>query len=72
MYDPILGVLVLAGGAVDEGDTWLNDTWHYNPQIGWSEIEPVSPLPPGAYHLAADLINEAILLVTDGQTWRYQ
>ncbi len=73
VYDPILGVLVLAGGAVDEGDTWLNDTWHYNPQIGWSEIEPVSPLPPGAYHLAIfDLINEAILLVTDGQTWRYQ
>src|SRR5690606_27215589 len=35
VYDAQLGVLVLAGGAVDEGDTWLNDTWHFNLQTGW-------------------------------------
>lgn len=73
VYDARLGVLVLAGGATNEDDTWLDDTWHYNPQTGWLEAEPTSALPPGVYHLAIfDLINEAILLVTDGQTWRYQ
>ena len=73
VYDVQLGVLVLAGGAVDEGDTWLNDTWHFNLQTGWLEAEPVSDLPPGAYHQAVfDLFNDAILLVTDGQTWSYR
>jgi PKD repeat protein len=73
VYDPALGVMVLVGGAADEGDMLLNDTWHYASQTGWAEAEPASVLPPGAYYVALfDPIGGTILLVTEGQTWIYQ
>lgn len=73
VYDPALGVMVLVGGVANEGDTLLNDTWHYIPQTGWVEAEPASVLPPGAYYVALfDPIGGTILLVTEGQIWIYR
>jgi len=69
-YDPDTGNLVLAGGTTDDGDTLLGDTWLY--QDGdWTNANPVTPLPPRAYHQAVYTDN-MIILFSDGEVWKYE
>jgi hypothetical protein len=68
-YDPALGAAVLVGGSLDNGDTRLGDTWHY--QDGWSEANPATVLPPRAYHQAVDT-PDGIVLFSHGEVWRYE
>jgi PKD repeat protein len=68
-YDPATGSLVLIGGVIDEGDTLLGDTWYY--QSDWTEASPSMALPARAYHQAVYTDN-AIILFSDGEVWRYE
>jgi hypothetical protein len=58
------------GGEMDEGDTLLNDTWHYN-QNGWIQVIPPTPLPAHAYHQAI-YGNNAVILFSNGEVWQYE
>jgi uncharacterized repeat protein (TIGR01451 family) len=69
-YDPATGQVVLVGGTTDEGDTLLDDTWHYT-DSGWTEATPVTTLPPRAYHEAI-YTGDGIVLFSDGEVWNYE
>jgi uncharacterized repeat protein (TIGR01451 family) len=68
-YDAATGNVVLVGGVTNEGDTLLNDTWHY--RDGWAEVTPATTLPGQAYHQAIYGDN-AIILFSNGEVWRYE
>lgn len=72
-YNAARELLVLAAGVGDAGDTLWDDTWHYQSGIGWIEVTPALLPPPSAYHTAVyEPSEQAILLFTGGQTWRYR
>lgn len=66
-YDEAAGRVVLVGGVGDEGETALADVWLYS-QNGWSEAEAATA---AAYHQAVYGDN-AIILVSNGEVWRYE
>jgi hypothetical protein len=67
-YDVLAGNVVLAGG-IDADETLLGDTWLY--QDGWTEANPTTPLPSRAYHRAV-YTDDGIILVSDGEVWKYE
>jgi PKD repeat protein len=69
-YDTAAGNVVLVGGVADDGETLLNDTWHYS-QNGWVEANPATTLPARAYHQAV-YGNNAIILFSNGEVWNYE
>jgi hypothetical protein len=69
-YDPGLGAAVLAGGSIDNGDTRLGDTWHWD-GLDWTEASPTTALPPRAYHQAV-YADDAIILFSHGEVWSYE
>lgn len=71
-YDATEGVFVLVGGANNDGDTILNDTWHYDSTSGWIVATPTQAAPNVAYHLLIyDSTNDLLLLFTNSETWQY-
>ncbi|MCP4420834.1 MAG: hypothetical protein GY805_29845, partial [Chloroflexi bacterium] len=72
-YDPTKGNFVLVGGSNNDGDTILNDTWHYDSGSGWTLASPTQAAPNTAYHLLIyDSTNDLFLIFVNGETWRYQ
>ncbi|VAW42271.1 hypothetical protein MNBD_CHLOROFLEXI01-3101, partial [hydrothermal vent metagenome] len=72
-YDPTNDNFVLVGGANNDGDTILNDTWHYGNGSGWTIAAPTQSAPNTAYHLLVyDSTNDLFILFTNGETWQYQ
>lgn len=72
-YMPELNVFVLVGGVGDNGNSLLNDTWLYTPQIGWLQNTLASQLPSGAYYIAVyDSQQHVIFLLTNDQLWLYR
>lgn len=72
-YDATEDVFVLVGGTNNDGDTILNDTWHYDSTSGWVAASPTQAAPNAAYHLLVyDSTNDASILFTNGETWEYQ
>jgi hypothetical protein len=70
-YDPDTQTIVLVGGATDNGDTPLSDTWHYDGD--WKEIEPFVALPEWAYHQTVyDSAAHALNLFASGEVWHYE
>jgi N-acetylneuraminic acid mutarotase len=69
-YDPDTGNLVLVGGVAADGDTLLDDVWLYD-DSGWTQVASDMPLPSGAYHQAIYTDN-AIILVGNGEVWKYE
>ncbi|MCP4421764.1 MAG: hypothetical protein GY805_34560, partial [Chloroflexi bacterium] len=72
-YDPTNDNFVLVAGNNNDGDTILNDTWHYDSGSGWTLASPTQAAPNTAYHLLIyDSTNDLFLLFTNGETWQYQ
>lgn len=72
-YFPEIEAFVLVGGTDDGGDTILDDTWHYLSGTGWIEANPVNTPPAVVYHVVVyDGSREAVILVTNGETWEYK
>lgn len=72
VYDPTQAVFVLVGGAADDGDTILHDTWHYD-GAGWTEASPTTAAPTTAYHrLVYDNTKYRMVLFTNFETWEYK
>jgi hypothetical protein len=70
-YDPANGSTVLIGGVIDDGETLLGDTWHY--QNGWIEANPTTPIPPSAYHqVVYNTMSQTIVLVSNEKVWIYE
>jgi hypothetical protein len=73
VYDPTTGEVILVGGATDQGETLLGDTWHYLAQTGWMAADPVTDLPARAYHQAVyDSTTLRIILFSDEEVWGYE
>lgn len=70
-YDEARNELVLVGGVAADGETILNDTWHYHQ--GWSQPTLPQPISPQAYHQAVyDVRQQQIVLFSKGEVWRYE
>ncbi len=65
----MLGQTVLVGGVADDGDTLLDDTWHYDDT--WLEASPATALPATAYHQAI-YDGDNIVVIADGEVWSYE
>jgi uncharacterized repeat protein (TIGR01451 family) len=73
IYDPDDHLLVLVGGADASSDTFLNDTWYYQDQVGWWQVTPAPVLPGQAYHQTVyDSTRHTIILFSNGETWKYE
>ncbi|MCP4410830.1 MAG: hypothetical protein GY807_24445, partial [Gammaproteobacteria bacterium] len=70
-YDSGLDKAVLIGGVADDGDTLLDDTWHYDDANGWQQAIPNTTLPPRAYHQAVHT-PAGIVLFSNGEGWSYE
>lgn len=70
-YDAAAGNAVLAGGVSGDGDSLLDDTWHYRDQAGWTEVTATTGLPESDYHQAV-YDGHAILLFSHGEVWKYE
>lgn len=72
IYDPAQDAVVLVGGVTDDGDTWLNDTWHFQNEV-WLAGDPAPTTSGIAYHkLIYDSAENACLLFANGETWQYR
>lgn len=72
VYDPIQLRLVLVGGVTNGGDTILDDTWSYQ-ESAWSNTNAIPAAPAGIHHtLIYDSSDDALILFTNGETWRFK
>jgi hypothetical protein len=67
-HDAGMGRVVLVGGVTDDGDTLLNDVWHYDE--GWTQVTD-APFSSLAYQQAVET-PAGIMIFSDGEVWRYE
>ena len=70
VYDLAAGRFVLVGGTPNASDSWLSDTWGFDPATGvWSDLGLTGPTITQSPAIAYDNGRSAIILFSNGQTW---